>query len=726
MASYGWTAYDSRHGGTQTIQDQGNGLNITTEFVKKYEGPNAGNWALRVKGKPRANNQDGLKTRVVFYVAMEGMDKCHTCQLDASVSKHTRRDDAGMPKEDATQEMVNVHVKHPNLGTAEIRIPRPKDVDTVVKSIRPATAMNLWDAKTLLSKVFSENEDSLPNAPGPGSLHFIQFTFQDAFEFDVLYTTQKAMVAMTSSALSSELKNTVHSFEGKFSYVFRPNAPFDSGDHLKFSQSLFSNLQGGLGYFYGNNSVEKPHGEGNIKKGTEGPYPLLTHVPSRSTFPRGFLWDEGFHLLPILEWDADLALEVVHGWLSLMNKDGWIAREQILGAEAESKVPAEFVVQNQLIANPPTLFWIVSKFVDMLQKKIKYYGHDSTLISNKEKGKALVKELYPKLKKHYEWWRKTQAADVDIHDWPNVNKDEGYRWRGRKPGTTFASGLDDYPREEPPDVTELHVDALSWVGVMAETMEKLALYTENEMDILTYRTHLGNIRHNIDMLHWSDEHRMHCDTLVQQDKHVFTCPKGYVALFPFMLGFLGPEHPHLNATLDLIRNPDHLWTDFGVRSLSPDHPEYGKGDNYWRSPIWVNINYMIIERLLYLAQRKGPVQQRCREIYNELRVNVINTVFNSWKDTGYAWEQYDTSGKGQRTAGFTGWTALVVKILAFPELGSGVRGKVKQGLGWAVKEAEQHERWGGAAVLVAVMGMLFIYVTRRKFVGTLRRWRSGV
>lgn len=260
---------------------------------------------------------------------------------------------------------------------------------------------------------------------------------------------------------------------------------------------------------------------------------------------------------------------------------------------------------------------------------------------------------------------------------------------------------------------------------MAEVLGKLALFTEDEIDIITFQSQLRNIRHNIDALHWSEDDQMYCDARVYDDAHAFTCPRGYVALFPFLTGFVGPEHPHLNATLDLLHDPKHLWTDHGVRSLSPSSTYYGVGDDHWRGPIWININYLILERLRDLAQRPGPIQQRCREIYVELRRNVVATVFSSWKETGYAWESYDpVDGHGRGTQGFTGWTALVVKILAFPDLEMGERTGMKGKIGWAIKEVEERDGWGlGGGVVFAAVAMAFIFVTRRRFVGTLRGLR---
>lgn len=443
----------------------------------------------------------------------------------------------------------------------------------------------------------------------------------DAIQFDVLYSSQPDIYELTGkfssrdtipvlkiqeSALSQESISKEESFHDRFQSVFPPASPFST--MTTFGEHMIANLFGGLSYFHGEVKVDDSYNpafnettpnfwtkaaeaQRQSKPKTMGPYELFTHVPSRPFFPRGFLWDEGFHLLAVIEWDIDLAMDVVKSWLNLMDDDGWIAREQILGSESRSKVPEAFHVQYPHIANPPTLFWVVEKYVKMLTGDAPYNGHTSMYLLNPEVGIALLEEIFPLLTRHYYWFMKTQSGDIASESAYNTSV-EGYRWRGRTPGYAFASGLDDYPRAEPPDVSELHVDALCWVGVMASVLATLAKRLDGiaSTDIQMYLSRHERVARSIDVIHWSSTDDTFCDTRILQGTYTHSCTKGYISIFPLLTGFLGPNHTALNATLNVIRDPNQLWSPYGIRSLGIGSEQYGSADNYWRSPIWININ----------------------------------------------------------------------------------------------------------------------------------------
>lgn len=415
--------------------------------------------------------------------------------------------------------------------------------------------------------------------------------------------------------ITEATKSVTSILSEKFGRTFKPQPPFVKGRYEEFSKSLFSNLLGGIGYFHGDYKVDRSYAseyeeenEGFWEETAEararnevqleGPAELFTSIPSRPFFPRGFLWDEGFHLLPVLDWDMDLTLDIIRSWFDLIDEDGWIAREQVLGPEARSKVPPEFQVQYPHYANPPTLFFVLSSYIDKLQQGVA--SEDSTShCADPAVARAYLKELYPLLKRHYYWFRRTQSGDIKSYDRDAFSTREAYRWRGRTPQHILPSGLDDYPRAQPPHPGELHLDAISWVGMMSKSLKSIAAYVGEEDDKVEFEGHAEAIVRNIDDLHWDEKHKMYCDaTIDEYEESVHVCHKGYISIFPFMVGLLEPDNLRLGHVLDLIASEEELWSPHGIRSLSKKDEFYGTAENYWRSPVWININYLIVARLL--------------------------------------------------------------------------------------------------------------------------------
>lgn len=144
---------------------------------------------------------------------------------------------------------------------------------------------------------------------------------------------------------------------------------------------------------------------------------------------------------------------------------------------------------------------------------------------------------------------------------------------------------------------------------------------------------------------------------------------GYVSLFPFLLQLLKPDSPKLYKILKDLDNPNLLWTEYGLRSLSKSAPLYLKRNTehdppYWRGQIWVNINFLAVRALDFYAKAEGPHQALALQLYTKLRSNIISNVIKQYYKTGFVWEQYnDRTGEGSGCKPFTGWSALTVLLM---------------------------------------------------------------
>lgn len=126
-----------------------------------------------------------------------------------------------------------------------------------------------------------------------------QVTGSIPFEFEVIFESKslreesrKEVAELSGAEFDTVLADYYDKFVDRFETTFDLKSKNFSASALKMAQAAFSNLIGGIGFFSGQALVSS-------HKNNEEPVlywhaKLYTAVPARSTFPRGFLWDEGY------------------------------------------------------------------------------------------------------------------------------------------------------------------------------------------------------------------------------------------------------------------------------------------------------------------------------------------------------------------------------------------------------------------------------------------------
>ena len=124
------------------------------------------------------------------------------------------------------------------------------------------------------------------------------------------------------------------------------------------------------------------------------------------------------------------------------------------------------------------------------------------------------------------------------------------------------------------------------------------------------------------------------------------------------MGLLPKNSEILQVHLKTLKDNSTIWTDFGIRSLSIKNIYFGQNSNYWTGPIWIQINYLILKAL------KKYYFEESKEIYTQLRKNILQNLIKHLKLTGRLWETYNPiNGNPERGNPFCGWSCLFVLIL---------------------------------------------------------------
>jgi len=675
LAQFGWNKHDGVNFGVQTIIDTA--VNVTTSFVKQPGGVNGGDWTNRIKVEPLRKQDRGLEVSVLYYAALEeGTD-------GGSLQPRLDQRDGNM---------VAIAGSSAALGGWKLWW---QEVGDITGNFHIATTMaglhTLTDIVMRSFRLFNGRVIGLESSldkPAKPSFIVKQITGRIPFEVDFVFESDSNIdrdESLAGRRYTEALDEWVDKFDLRFEKTFHLQQKGFNYSAVKFAQAAMSNMIGGIGYFYGSSLVKSRYNPSPV------PYwdaPLYTGVPSRSFFPRGFLWDEGFHNLLVSRWDRDISLDILGHWMDLINSEGWVPREQILGREARAKVPDEFVVQHSRNANPPTLLLTLHRIVQDMNGRLDDWDRD------------YLRRMWPRLVSWYGWFNTTQVGDVR----------GTYRWRGRNVSAirelnpkTLTSGLDDYPRASHPTKDEMHVDLRCWMALASRLMADIGrLLGRKDYGKFDETARFLSDNARLDQLHWSVSHQAYMDWGLHTDDVTLQRPKpppakpgqpppsvshdkvrhansdpqlsfvnayGYISLFPFLLQVVEPNNPKLGIILRDLTNPDLLYTPYGLRSLAKNSPLYMKRNTehdapYWRGPIWININFLAVRALNHYSTVEGPYRELALEVYNKLRDGVVNNVMKVYYKTGYIWEQYnDRTGDGQGCKPFTGWSALTVLMM---------------------------------------------------------------
>lgn len=110
---------------------------------------------------------------------------------------------------------------------------------------------------------------------------------------------------------------------------------------------------------------------------------------------------------------------------------------------------------------------------------------ESQYLKNQDLALSFLKSIYKPLKRHYDWFRRTQRGQIKQYGRKARSRTEGYRWRGRSEQHVLTSGMDDYPRG-PPHPGELHLDLISWMAYFSRTMREIAEFVGEKEDAVTF------------------------------------------------------------------------------------------------------------------------------------------------------------------------------------------------------------------------------------------------
>ncbi len=331
-------------------------------------------------------------------------------------------------------------------------------------------------------------------------------------------------------------------------------------------------------------------------------------MPSMVNYVGLWLWDSAMHALAYRHINAELARNQIRVMLACQLPDGMLpdaVYDEGVISEIDHPIKAE-------VTKPPILAWAALKL------------HETA------PDIEFLEEIYVPLVRWNAWWFSMNDDDVD----GLVQYNHPY-----------SSGLDDNPLWDygmPVESPDLNTYLCVQMGSLAMIAEFLGMEAEAAM---WRRRSTAIVRRMIEDL-WDEEMGVFQAMFENEPINVLTP----FNLYPLWSGQL-PDDIRTRI-IDHLKSPDEFWGKFGLPSVAFKDPHFDPV-TMWRGPVWVNINYFMIEALKQVGEL---------ELADELRTKTLELI---QKHPGIF--EYYNSEDGippERAAEAFGWTAAVFIDLA--------------------------------------------------------------
>lgn len=215
------------------------------------------------------------------------------------------------------------------------------------------------------------------------------------------------------------------------------------------------------------------------------------------------------------------------------------------------------------------------------------------------------------------------------------------------------SGVDNNPAvSDRPALSTEGVDLQCYLWREYEAMSILAGKLGYAHDAAEYRDKAAALKEKIQTLMWSPSAGTYLNIDARTGKPIDILT--WTNFVPLWAGVATPAQAHQMIDEHLL-NPKEFWTPYGIRGLAPNQALYDPVHGYWRGPVWILTNYLMMHGLMNYGYQKQAI---------ELAQNTQNLLIRDLKATGGMNECYNPdTGKPEGDDHFVSWDLLAEHML---------------------------------------------------------------